>query len=521
MFLKPRSMTRVAKHVGAHWSLKGTPTGEEYGRVLDWARDLLTALEPLGAEDMIDVQSLLWTAGWQLGQSAKPQGETARPARYWKVAPREGAALWSNWLEHAHISVGWDELGDLSELTPDEWPAHRDKICGEYGWTTMAADQCWHFATSIAPGDRIVANRGTKGIVGFGTVVGEYYFVPNEVESHRLPVRWDDVRPRTLPEPNHGWQRTLLELKAEEFDALLALPPESGEIALGPPFDKLFANRAEAEGALDLMGAVLAALGITSDDDPRFAVTYSTATRRLTLDYGPWCMMRCWPVEQPKRLQLALLEHSGDLDSPPVDFRFKEAVRDRPVVLRTVEPSALSDQIRRASLEAAREAGELFGHRRSSNWRRYHIEEVGAALLDAAKRDSLLTNGLSATIPEPDEAVSTYDPVEHPAFSEEARDLLVAMDADPTKAFYAEHKEELTREVQEPVRAFLKRIAARVSSVTWSLGMRGPLTTLQMSRGPGAGRRLRSRQTALQPSSWPRRRASGGGSMPSAIPRAI
>jgi len=402
MFIKPRTMARVAKHLDTDWSLKGAPTGEEYGRILVWTHELRTALEPFGVEDMIDVQSLLWTAGWQLGQSAQPRKEPDRPTRYWKVAPREGAALWSDWLEHAHVSVGWDELGDLSELTPDEWPAHRNSICSEYGWTTAGADQCWRFAKEIAPGDRIVANRGTKGIVGFGTVVGEYYFVPNEVESHRMPVRWDDVRPRTLPKPNHGWQRTLLELKPKEFDALLALPPEGSE-ALGAPFDELFADRAEAESALELMADILAALGVTTNDDERFAVTYSASTRRLTLDYGPWCVMRCWPVEQAKRVQLALFEKSVVLHDLPVDFRFKEAAEDRPVVLRTMEPSVVNDQIRSTSLETARQANALFGHRHSSNWRRYHIDEIGAALLYPAKRDALLTNGLSAVIPELDD----------------------------------------------------------------------------------------------------------------------
>jgi 5-methylcytosine-specific restriction protein B len=461
MFVKPRTMSRVAKHLGADWSVKGAPTGEEYGRVLAWSRELRAALEPVGAEDMIDVQSLLWTAGWQLGQAAPTKQEPVHVARYWKVAPREGAALWSDWLEHNRVTVGWDELGDLSELTPDEWPAHRDRVCGEYGWTTAGADQCWRFARDIAPGDRIVANRGTKGIVGFGTVEGEYYFVPDESEAHRMPVHWDDVRPRTLPEPNHGWQRTLLELKRQQFDDLLALPPDGSE-ALGPPFDKLFADRAEAEAALELMAEVLAALGVTTNDDARFAVTYSANTRRLTLDFGPWCMMRCWPVERVRRLQLALFERSGVLDDLPIDFRFKEADQDRPVVLRTMQPATLNDDIRSSSLDTAREAKALFGHRNSSNWRRYHIEEIGAALLDPTKCDTLLTNGLSGVSPEP-EPTPIIEPVEHPAFSEEARDLLVAMDADPTKAFYAEHKESLTEHVQEPVRAFLKRIAARVS----------------------------------------------------------
>jgi len=358
---------------------------------------------------MIDVQSLLWTAGWQLGQSAKPPEEPARPARCWKVAPGEGASVWSDWQEHAHISVGWEQLGDLSELTPDEWPAHRDRICGEYGWTTTSADQCWRFAADIAPGDRIVANRGTKGILGFGTVVGEYYFVPDEPMSHRMPVRWDDVRPRALPQPNPGWRRTLLKLSPGDFDALLALPPDSDEATLGPPFDLLFADRAEAEAALDLMADALGALGVTANDDKRFAVTYATNSRRLTLDYGPWCVMRCWPVEQARRLQLALLEQSGVLDDLPVDFRFKEAAEDRAVVLRTMEPSVVDDHIRSVSIETAREAKALFGHRQSSNWRKYHVDAIGTALLDPAKRADLLAYGLGDAVPDLKALAAPFD----------------------------------------------------------------------------------------------------------------
>jgi 5-methylcytosine-specific restriction protein B len=54
-------------------------------------------------------------------------------------------------------------------------------------------------------------------------VTGKYYFVPDVVFGHRLPVKWDDVRPRQVEKG--GWKRTLVSLSEEDFNEILnALP---------------------------------------------------------------------------------------------------------------------------------------------------------------------------------------------------------------------------------------------------------------------------------------------------------
>lgn len=146
-----------------------------------------------------------------------------RPVRYWKIAPGHKAWNWDACLKGNFIAIGWDELGDISELSQKEFISRRDALLLEHdGWTKVATDQVWRFAR-IPEGDRIVANRGTQEVLGIGTVVGPYYFVPGQRHGHRLPVEWDDTTPRSVQQG--GWRRTLVALKEEDFRAVYEAPP--------------------------------------------------------------------------------------------------------------------------------------------------------------------------------------------------------------------------------------------------------------------------------------------------------
>ena len=138
---------------------------------------------------------------------------------YWKVAPGEDAWQWEECLEAGFIGVGWEELGDVSGMTKAEFGKHRDRLARENeGWSADGTDQVWKFSR-ISEGDRIVANRGTREVLGIGTVTGPYYFVPDARYGHRLPVQWDDTRLREVDEG--GWRRTLVKLSREKFEAIL------------------------------------------------------------------------------------------------------------------------------------------------------------------------------------------------------------------------------------------------------------------------------------------------------------
>ena len=144
---------------------------------------------------------------------------------FWKIAPGDDAWHWGECREKGFIAIGWDELGDVSGLGRAEFNARRDEQLAKHSdWNKIEVEQVWKFSR-IDDGDRVVANRGTRQVLGIGTVTGPYYFVPGVRHGHRLPVKWDDVTVRGVDEGD--WSRTLLELEREEFDAICQAPPVS------------------------------------------------------------------------------------------------------------------------------------------------------------------------------------------------------------------------------------------------------------------------------------------------------
>jgi DNA polymerase III delta prime subunit len=139
-------------------------------------------------------------------------------AKVYKIAPGRGAEYWEECRDNGYILIGWDELGDLSDVSKEEFEKRRDHCLAQHdNWTKAGVGQVWRFSR-IKEGDRIIANSGKTKILGFGTVIGPYYFVPNTHHGHRLPVLWDDVTPRKVNEPS--WSGTLQKVSAERFEEL-------------------------------------------------------------------------------------------------------------------------------------------------------------------------------------------------------------------------------------------------------------------------------------------------------------
>ena len=144
---------------------------------------------------------------------------------YYKIAPGEGGENWDACCENGYITVGWDSVGNISNLTKKEFEKVRDehvaKHASESSWTKTALNQLWNFSR-IKEGDQIVANRGKSLALGFGTVTGPYYFVEDEDWKHRLPVEWTDTNPRKIEEG--GWSRTMVRLDCDKYESLINSP---------------------------------------------------------------------------------------------------------------------------------------------------------------------------------------------------------------------------------------------------------------------------------------------------------
>ncbi len=174
---------------------------------------------------------------------------TTTPAsgvRYWKLAPGRNGVGWPQWRQGGIASVGWPDLGDISGISEDEFLS-RAKATYTSDKRTAGPYQVWVFR-SIRPGDRVIANKGTSGILAVGTVTDGYQFRPGECSidggdhPHQIRVRWDDTADRDVPD-QPDWVRTLRELPQERFETLVggsgtvpfSVTDPSNIILYGPP----------------------------------------------------------------------------------------------------------------------------------------------------------------------------------------------------------------------------------------------------------------------------------------------
>jgi len=128
--------------------------------------------------------------------------------RYWVLTPydsRRAEAFEKAWkydLDHGTIAIGWNRLGDISALKKNEL---KDRMREVYGNENLQqnVNSLWTFYHEISPGDIVVARKGTKKIIGIGTVTGPAYFDENQAKQRLggvkdryypnfIPVRWEE-----------------------------------------------------------------------------------------------------------------------------------------------------------------------------------------------------------------------------------------------------------------------------------------------------------------------------------------
>ena len=190
--------------------------------------------------DRLDAQGVIWAiAKWDNQPEGMPDSEWQAIQAYrggkivnpdpddgighWKIAPGEGAELWEECRKEGYISIGWDDLGDLSNMTREQFEQVRDATAAkDPAFTKAGCEQVWRFAKDIKAGDRIVANKGFFVALGLGRVTGEYYFAESGGQRHRIPVEWYDTQPRKIEQ--RGWRITLRELDKNTFDAIASAP---------------------------------------------------------------------------------------------------------------------------------------------------------------------------------------------------------------------------------------------------------------------------------------------------------
>jgi hypothetical protein len=209
----------------------------------------------------------------------RPQHSSATTS-FWKIAPERHAALWKGWQEGGHVSIGWSDLGDLTGLDRVGFEQRLEAgLNRNPSWRRSGGEQVWRFK-NIPPGSRVVANDGTRRVLGIGTVTGSYAYAPGDRYPHRLPVRWDDLSERVVDRP--GWRRTLIRLTKADFEEILRAPSPGSEPAPEP------VEEVEPEDKLDFEGlySALANQGLHFPEELVATYLLALQTKRFVILSG-------------------------------------------------------------------------------------------------------------------------------------------------------------------------------------------------------------------------------------------
>lgn len=122
--------------------------------------------------------------------------------QYWSIAPGEGASLWSEWQSKSEISVGWEELGDLSVYKDqDELKSKYIQLYSPKEEPKNNTKCLFEFANVLKPGDIVFARDGRSIVLGVGKVTSDYiHNAAEKSHSHKRKVEWLKVGEWDLPE---------------------------------------------------------------------------------------------------------------------------------------------------------------------------------------------------------------------------------------------------------------------------------------------------------------------------------
>ena len=125
----------------------------------------------------------------------------ALETKYWMYAPGENASKWPRCKEQGIICIGWDEMGDLSQI--NTLSECRDGLRDVYENPDSSFMNdglaIWEFSHVMQNGDIIYAKRGLSNIIARGIVKSEYIYDQSQEDfCHTRKVEWTHIGEWTL-----------------------------------------------------------------------------------------------------------------------------------------------------------------------------------------------------------------------------------------------------------------------------------------------------------------------------------
>ena len=164
--------------------------------------------------------------------------------RYWIYSPGDNACKWEDFYNAGVMSIGWGEIGDLSEYVSKD--AMKEKLKEFYGQQyshKMSAHATWQFANEMKPGDIIFVKKGMYKLIGRGIIEGEYEYqsyTDDDEYSNSRRVNWTHIG--EWEHPGQAVMKTLTDITpyteyVEKLNALFtgSTPEDAGEVETSYP----------------------------------------------------------------------------------------------------------------------------------------------------------------------------------------------------------------------------------------------------------------------------------------------
>ena len=122
--------------------------------------------------------------------------------RYWLYAPGEGSCMWDEFYGTGIMSIGWGEIGNLSNF--DSKDAIKTKMKEVYDPNLSyrnSAHATWQFANEMKIGDVIFVKKGMHEIIGSGIVMSDYEYDEDREDTYKniRQVNWTNKGSRKHP----------------------------------------------------------------------------------------------------------------------------------------------------------------------------------------------------------------------------------------------------------------------------------------------------------------------------------
>lgn len=142
-----------------------------------------------------------------------------KPKTFYRIGTGEKGELFNK----DYVAIGWDELGDLSEIYKEEKPKEiiKDKLATYYKYggreCSRKCGEIDNFYTAVSEETYVVAMNGYK-LLAIGIFVSGYCYEKDQSYSHRRNIKWLKIFKDTdkLPKEDEGKLTTFYPLTSGE-----------------------------------------------------------------------------------------------------------------------------------------------------------------------------------------------------------------------------------------------------------------------------------------------------------------